>query len=285
MAEFGENLKKARTEKGITQQTLADHLFVTRQAVSRWEGGSRYPDLMTAKKMSQFLDISLDELLDEEDVKMYPEKNAILDSSLSKGIQTAIMSVVFMCYLILSLWGVNRLFINIDRDVLPQLDMADRFYSYVNLLKLFALTLLLAYGMIMSIRDRLNPKIASILSSIFFGTLALNCLIDITKIPTLYGRIFCILVAAIYLIILCLFAHYFIGNKNQSPLKLYVICVLYEIIKMISFIYRIHSAVSASTYDQIFSNSVVTTLADMLFIGLLCYMVYTLSRKRKRAAL
>ena len=60
MAEFGENLKKARTEKGITQQTLADHLFVTRQAVSRWEGGSRYPDLMTAKKMSQFLDISLE---------------------------------------------------------------------------------------------------------------------------------------------------------------------------------------------------------------------------------
>lgn len=39
MAEFGENLKRVREEKGITQQTLADYLYVTRQAVSRWEGG------------------------------------------------------------------------------------------------------------------------------------------------------------------------------------------------------------------------------------------------------
>lgn len=41
MAEFGENLKKVREEKGITQQTLADYLYVTRQAVSRWEGGQK----------------------------------------------------------------------------------------------------------------------------------------------------------------------------------------------------------------------------------------------------
>lgn len=55
MAEFGENLRRIREEKGITQQTMADHLYVTRQAVSRWEGGSRYPDLMTAKKASRYL--------------------------------------------------------------------------------------------------------------------------------------------------------------------------------------------------------------------------------------
>jgi transcriptional regulator with XRE-family HTH domain len=63
MAEFGENLKRVREEKGLTQQTLADNLFVTRQAVSRWEGGSRYPDLMTAKKMAQFLEVSLEWVL------------------------------------------------------------------------------------------------------------------------------------------------------------------------------------------------------------------------------
>lgn len=39
MAEFGENIKRIREEKGLTQQTLADNLYVTRQAVSRWEGG------------------------------------------------------------------------------------------------------------------------------------------------------------------------------------------------------------------------------------------------------
>lgn len=39
MVEFGEKLKRAREEKGMTQQTLSDHLYVTRQAVSRWECG------------------------------------------------------------------------------------------------------------------------------------------------------------------------------------------------------------------------------------------------------
>ena len=66
MAEFGENIRRAREELGITQQTLADKLFVTRQAVSRWENGSRYPDLLTAKRLSEGLNASLDELLSDD---------------------------------------------------------------------------------------------------------------------------------------------------------------------------------------------------------------------------
>ena len=56
MIEFGEKLKSLRESKGITQQTLADQLYVTRQAVSRWECGARYPDLLTAKRIAQALD-------------------------------------------------------------------------------------------------------------------------------------------------------------------------------------------------------------------------------------
>lgn len=49
MVEFGEKLKQIREERGLTQQTLAEKLYVTRQAVSRWECGARYPDLLTAR--------------------------------------------------------------------------------------------------------------------------------------------------------------------------------------------------------------------------------------------
>ena len=72
--EFGTKLKTVREQKGITQQTLADHLYVTRQAVSRWECGARYPDLMTAKKISEYFDISMDELITGDDWRSYPEK-------------------------------------------------------------------------------------------------------------------------------------------------------------------------------------------------------------------
>ena len=47
MAEFGENVRRLRVAKGLTQQSLADQLYVTQQAVSRWEGGSRFPDLIS----------------------------------------------------------------------------------------------------------------------------------------------------------------------------------------------------------------------------------------------
>ena len=41
MIEFGEKIKQLREEKGLTHQTMAEKLYVTRQAVSRWEcGGS-----------------------------------------------------------------------------------------------------------------------------------------------------------------------------------------------------------------------------------------------------
>lgn len=90
MVEFSEKLKRAREEKGMTQQTLADHLYVTRQAVSRWECGARYPDLLTAKKLSEVLEVSLDELLSGEEMKKCVEKNPIVESPIIGRAQSAL---------------------------------------------------------------------------------------------------------------------------------------------------------------------------------------------------
>lgn len=47
---FGEAIKKRREQLEMTQQELAQKLFVSRQTVCRWENGSRCPDLIMAKK-------------------------------------------------------------------------------------------------------------------------------------------------------------------------------------------------------------------------------------------
>lgn len=65
---LGDNIKKLREEKNLTQQQLADKLYVSRQTISRWENSSRCPDLITAKKLAIELNISIDELLSEEDI-------------------------------------------------------------------------------------------------------------------------------------------------------------------------------------------------------------------------
>ena len=64
---FGEKLKKVRKQRHLTQRDVAEHLHVTRAAVSRWENGDRYPDLMAAKSLADYLKVSLDELLQSGD--------------------------------------------------------------------------------------------------------------------------------------------------------------------------------------------------------------------------
>ncbi len=63
---FAENLKNVRKERGITQEQLAELLSVSRQAVSRWESGSGYPETEKLLVIARELDVSLDYLLLDE---------------------------------------------------------------------------------------------------------------------------------------------------------------------------------------------------------------------------
>ncbi len=52
-----------RTKAGLSQDELAEKLFVTRQAVSRWENGDTVPNTETLKLLSGFFDVSINTLL------------------------------------------------------------------------------------------------------------------------------------------------------------------------------------------------------------------------------
>lgn len=56
-------LRELRTQKGLSQDELAQKLYVTRQAVSRWETGETVPNTETLKLLSQFFDVSINTLL------------------------------------------------------------------------------------------------------------------------------------------------------------------------------------------------------------------------------
>lgn len=56
-------LLNLRTEKGLSQEELAEKLFVTRQAVSRWENGETVPGVETLKLLSKVFDVSINTLL------------------------------------------------------------------------------------------------------------------------------------------------------------------------------------------------------------------------------
>lgn len=60
---FSDTLKKLRTEKGISQQALAEKMYVTRSTVARWESGSRLPDAVMISRISEVLGADVNMLL------------------------------------------------------------------------------------------------------------------------------------------------------------------------------------------------------------------------------
>ena len=97
---FGEAIKNRREQLGLTQQDLAEKLFVSRQTVCRWENGTRCPDLIMAKKISLLLGISMDEMIPAEAVQNYlPDKESTLDLSCVKVMLTGVFLLLVGTFL------------------------------------------------------------------------------------------------------------------------------------------------------------------------------------------
>lgn len=67
--EIGKKLKDARLRAKLTQEQVAERLFVSRQTISNWENEKTYPDIVSVVKLSDLYSISLDKLL-RGDIKM-----------------------------------------------------------------------------------------------------------------------------------------------------------------------------------------------------------------------
>ena len=61
--ELNEQIKKYRTEMNISQEELAEKIYVTRQSISNWENGKTYPDIHSLLLLSSLFGISLDQLV------------------------------------------------------------------------------------------------------------------------------------------------------------------------------------------------------------------------------
>lgn len=73
--EFNEKLQELRKRKGLTQEELAEILFVSRTAVSKWEQGRGLPNIDSLKAISKCFSVSLDELLSGEEILAIAEED------------------------------------------------------------------------------------------------------------------------------------------------------------------------------------------------------------------
>ncbi len=71
--ELNEQIKKYRTEMNISQEELAEKIYVTRQSISNWENGKTYPDIHSLLLLSSLFGISLDQLV-KGDIEIMKEE-------------------------------------------------------------------------------------------------------------------------------------------------------------------------------------------------------------------
>lgn len=76
---FGENLKKLRKEKELTQETLAEFLGVSFQTISKWERGETYPDITTLPAIASFFNVTIDDLLGVDKAQKEEKINEYLE--------------------------------------------------------------------------------------------------------------------------------------------------------------------------------------------------------------
>lgn len=72
--EFHEKLQELRKSRGMTQEELAEALFVSRTAISKWETGRGYPNIDSLKEISRFYGVTIDALLSGERIISLAEK-------------------------------------------------------------------------------------------------------------------------------------------------------------------------------------------------------------------
>ena len=83
--EFNEKLQELRKSRSLTQEELAEALFVSRTAISKWESGRGYPSIDSLKEISNYFSVTIDDLICSEEMISVAEneKKEFADKSLS----------------------------------------------------------------------------------------------------------------------------------------------------------------------------------------------------------
>ena len=83
--EFNEKLQELRKGRSMTQEELAEALFVSRTAISKWESGRGYPSIDSLKEISRFFSVTIDDLICSEELISVAEndKEAFVGKSVS----------------------------------------------------------------------------------------------------------------------------------------------------------------------------------------------------------
>ena len=103
--EFNEKLQKLRKEQNLTQEELAEKLFVSRTAISKWESGRGYPSIDSLKVIAKYFNITIDELIGSEEVISLAEQDKKENNKKYSALICGILDCLIVLLLLLPIFG------------------------------------------------------------------------------------------------------------------------------------------------------------------------------------
>ena len=103
--EFHEKLQHLRKQNHLTQEQLAEQLYVSRTAVSKWESGRGYPNLESLKMIARLFGVSVDELLSGDALIQLVETENVTNAGKIFAVASGIMDTIAVAFLFLPLCG------------------------------------------------------------------------------------------------------------------------------------------------------------------------------------
>lgn len=278
MVEFGEKIKQLREEKGMTQQTMAEKLYVTRQAVSRWECGARYPDLLTAKKIAQILEVTIDELVSGEEVEKDIKKEPILASPIENTLQSVLYTVAVIAYLLMCIFSVHSFF---PSESLKQTPAGKITLSTIAITMDYGVNfIVMAIGLVFSIRNKLTAKKVAYIMAVPYALIVNSYIFMVIEMfiknngnQAFYTFFADCVVPLFFMVYIWL---YFTFDKwFLSHYVIYGICVL-ELVEIFKHIYIFYGHFT----DLGLTVSYVHCIGKAGIILLLGYQAYVWNKKR-----
>ena len=103
--EFNEKLQELRKNKGLTQEELAEALYVSRTAISKWESGRGYPSIDSLKEIVKYFSVTIDELLSSNEVLSIAEEDNKQKEKHLKSLIFGLLDISVLMFFFLPFFG------------------------------------------------------------------------------------------------------------------------------------------------------------------------------------
>lgn len=166
--EFNEKMQELRKRKGFTQEELAEALFVSRTAVSKWESGRGYPSIDSLKAIANFFSVSIDELLSGEELVSIAQNDQAQKIRQMRDLVSGLLDCAMALFLFFPLFtqaeqGAVSIVSMLSLTAIP-VDMKAIYFTLVSLTVLCGLATLALQGRQWRFWNRINSGL-----SLFFS--------------------------------------------------------------------------------------------------------------------